>query len=104
MSGLGLGRFETCLWSGVAIDGADWSLVLDVPETQYARTDDGAHLAYQVIGQGPPELVFLPLGATHDELAWEIPIFARVFWRLASFSRLIRFDMRGSGLSDPFNA
>jgi pimeloyl-ACP methyl ester carboxylesterase len=78
--------------------------VLDLPETQYARTDDGAHLAYQVVGQSPPELVFLPVGATHVELAWEIPIFARVFWRLASFSRLIRFDMRGSGLSDPFNA
>jgi class 3 adenylate cyclase len=77
--------------------------VSDVPETRYARTGDGAHIAYQVVGDGPPELVFLPLGATHVELAWEIPTFARVFWRLASFSRLIRFDMRGSGLSDPFN-
>jgi class 3 adenylate cyclase len=61
------------------------------------------HIAYQVVGEGPPDVVFLPLGATHVELAWEIPLFARVFWRLASFSRLIRFDMRGSGLSDPFN-
>jgi class 3 adenylate cyclase len=47
--------------------------------------------------------MFLPLGATHVELAWELPSFAGVFRRLASFSRLIRFDMRGSGLSDPFN-
>jgi class 3 adenylate cyclase len=61
------------------------------------------HIAYQVVGEGPLDLVFLPLGATHVELAWEIPLFARVFWRLASFGRLIRFDMRGSGLSDPFN-
>jgi len=77
--------------------------VTDAPETRYAKTDDGAHIAYQVVGDGPLDLVFLPLGATHVELAWEIPPFARVFWRLASFSRLVRFDMRGSGLSDPFN-
>jgi len=78
--------------------------VPDVPETRYARTGDGGvHIAYQTVGDGPLDLVFLPLGATHVELAWEIPPFARVFWRLASFSRLIRFDMRGSGLSDPFN-
>jgi class 3 adenylate cyclase len=77
--------------------------VPDVPETCYAKTGDGVHIAYQVVGDGPLDLVFLPLGTTHVELAWELPSFARVFQRLASFSRLIRFDMRGSGLSDPFN-
>jgi pimeloyl-ACP methyl ester carboxylesterase len=77
--------------------------VTDPPYTQYVITGDGAHLAYQVVGDGPLDVVFLPVGATHVELAWELPSFARVFWRLASFSRLIRFDMRGSGLSDPFN-
>jgi class 3 adenylate cyclase len=77
--------------------------VADVLETRYARTDSGVHIAYQVVGDGPLDVVFLPLGGTHVELAWEIPAFARVFGRLASFSRLIRFDMRGSGLSDPFN-
>jgi len=75
----------------------------DVPETRYAKTDDGAYIAYQVVGEGPLDLVFLSLGTSHVELAWELPSFARVFHRLASFSRLIRFDMRGSGLSDPFN-
>jgi pimeloyl-ACP methyl ester carboxylesterase len=78
-------------------------VVADVPETRYAKTGDGVHIAYQVAGEGPLDVVFLSLGATHVELAWEMPLFARVFWRLASFSRLIRFDMRGSGLSDPFN-
>ena len=75
----------------------------DVPDTRYAKTDDGAYIAYQVVGDGPLDLVFLSLGTSHVELAWELPSFARVFHRLASFSRLIRFDMRGSGLSDPFN-
>ena len=75
----------------------------DVSETRYAKTDDGAYIAYQVVGDGPLDLVFLSIGTSHVELAWELPSFARVFHRLASFSRLIRFDMRGSGLSDPFN-
>ena len=75
----------------------------DVPETRYAKTDDGAYIAHQVVGDGPLDLVFMWLGTSHVELAWELPSFARVFHRLASFSRLIRFDMRGSGLSDPFN-
>jgi class 3 adenylate cyclase len=73
------------------------------PETHYTRSADGTNLAYQVSGVGPLDLVFLPLSATHVELAWELPSLAGVFRRLASFSRLIRFDMRGSGLSDPFN-
>jgi class 3 adenylate cyclase len=77
--------------------------VTDVPETRYAKTDAGVHIAYQVLGEGPPDVVFMPFGASHVEMAWELPSFARVFRRLASFSRLIRFDMRGSGLSDPFN-
>jgi class 3 adenylate cyclase/alpha-beta hydrolase superfamily lysophospholipase len=81
----------------------DCPAVPELPTTRYAVTGDGAHVAYQVVGDGPLDVVFLPLGATHVELAWEIPSFAHVFWRLASFSRLIRFDMRGAGLSDPFN-
>jgi len=77
--------------------------VTDAAQTHYAKTSDGAHIAYQVVGDGPLNLVFLSMGPSHVELAWELPSFARVFRRLASFSRLIRFDMRGSGLSDPFN-
>jgi pimeloyl-ACP methyl ester carboxylesterase len=77
--------------------------VPDTPTTRYAKTGDGVHIAYQVFGEGAFDLVFMPLGATNVELAWELPSFAHVFRRFASFSRLIRFDMRGSGLSDPFN-
>jgi class 3 adenylate cyclase len=72
----------------------------DTPETQYAKTADGAYVAYQVIGEGP-DLVFMETLGTHVELAWEVPAFARYFLGLAAFSRLIRFDARGSGLSDP---
>jgi class 3 adenylate cyclase len=75
--------------------------VIDAPETQYANTGDGAHLAYQVIGDGPVDLVLMSQGAQNMELGWEVAAFARVFRRLASFSRLIRFDYRGDGLSDP---
>lgn len=73
----------------------------DIPETRYARTDDGAHIAFQVLGAGPPDLVYLGEGASHVDLAWDIAAYERVFRRMASFSRLILFDTRGSGLSDP---
>jgi class 3 adenylate cyclase len=75
--------------------------VWDIPETRYAKTDDGAHVAFQVVGDGPPDLVFLAEGASHLEVVWDIPAYQRVLRRLASFSRLIRFDTRGTGLSDP---
>jgi class 3 adenylate cyclase len=77
--------------------------VADLPETRYAKTSDGVHIAYQVVGDGPLDVVFMPLGGTNVERGWEMPSFARVFRRLASFSRLVHFDVRGSGLSDPFN-
>ena len=76
-------------------------VVSDIPETRYAKTDDGAHIAFQVLGDGPLDLVFIAEGASNVEFAWEIPAYDRVFRRLASFGRLIRFDTRGSGLSDP---
>jgi len=72
-----------------------------MPETRYAKRDDGAHIAYQVLGDGPLDLVFLAEGSSNVEFSWEIPAYERVFRRLASFGRLIRFDTRGSGLSDP---
>ena len=77
--------------------------MIEVPETCYTETEGGAHIAYQVCGAGPPDLIFERGVGSHVELAWELPSYARVFWRFAEFSRLIRFDMRGSGLSDPFN-
>jgi pimeloyl-ACP methyl ester carboxylesterase len=73
---------------------------MSTPRTQYARSGD-ASIAYQVVGKGSIDLI-LALGfATHLELQWEAPPFARFCERLGSFSRLIIFDKRGTGLSDP---
>lgn len=68
-------------------------------ETKYARSGD-VHIAYQVVGDGPMDLVFSPSPVSNLEVAWEWPPFARFLNRLASFSRLILFDKRGTGLSD----
>jgi pimeloyl-ACP methyl ester carboxylesterase/class 3 adenylate cyclase len=70
------------------------------PETRYAKTADGVHIAYQVVGEGPVDLVFVMGWTTNVEAMWEEPNFARLLDRLASFSRLILFDKRGVGLSD----
>jgi class 3 adenylate cyclase len=68
-------------------------------EIRYTRSGDVA-LAYQVTGDGPLDLVFVPGWISNIELAWELPEFARFLGRLASFARLIWFDKRGTGLSD----
>ncbi|MBI4260034.1 MAG: adenylate/guanylate cyclase domain-containing protein [Actinobacteria bacterium] len=70
------------------------------PETRYARSGD-VNVAYQVVGDGPFDLVYVPGWVSHIELAWEEPHMARFLRRLASFSRLILFDKRGTGMSDP---
>jgi pimeloyl-ACP methyl ester carboxylesterase len=69
------------------------------PETRYARSGD-VNIAYQVVGEGPRDLVFVPGWVTNIDVFWEEPVVARFFQRLASFSRLILFDKRGTGLSD----
>jgi class 3 adenylate cyclase len=69
------------------------------PETRYARSGD-LRIAYQVIGSGPLDLVFVPGFVTNLDFNWEIPEWANWFSRLAAFSRLILFDKRGTGLSD----
>ena len=71
----------------------------DQPETKYVRVGE-VHIAYQVLGDGPIDLVWVPGFVSHLEYDWEHPRPARFFRRLASFSRLIRFDKRGTGLSD----
>jgi len=71
-----------------------------VPETRYAKTADGVHIAYQVVGDGPVDMVFVMGWTTNIEAMWDEPSFARFLDRLASFSRLILFDKRGVGLSD----
>ena len=71
-----------------------------IPETRYARTADGVHIAYEVLGDGPVDLVFVMGWTSNVEAMWEEPSFARFLSRLASFARLILFDKRGVGLSD----
>jgi pimeloyl-ACP methyl ester carboxylesterase len=70
------------------------------PETRYAKAADGVHVAYQVVGDGPVDMVFVMGWVTNVEAMWDEPNFARFLDRLASFSRLILFDKRGVGLSD----
>jgi pimeloyl-ACP methyl ester carboxylesterase/class 3 adenylate cyclase len=69
------------------------------PETRYAKSGD-VNIAYQVVGDGPLDLVFVMGWVTHLEYFWKEPSFARFLRRLGSFSRLILFDKRGTGLSD----
>jgi class 3 adenylate cyclase len=69
------------------------------PETRYAKSGD-VNIAYQVVGDGPLDLVLVPGFVSHLDLDWEEPRYAHFLRRLASFSRLIRFDKRGTGLSD----
>jgi class 3 adenylate cyclase len=72
---------------------------MDPPETRYAKSAD-LSIAYQVIGNGPLDLVFVPGFVSNLELVWENPGWAHFFTRLSAFSRLIMFDKRGTGLSD----
>jgi class 3 adenylate cyclase len=69
------------------------------PRTRYARSGD-VHIAYQVVGEGPLDLVFVPGFVSHLELAWEEPSMRRFLDGLVSFARLILFDKRGTGMSD----
>src|SRR6185369_8022445 len=71
-----------------------------LPETRYAKLGD-LHLAYQVLGEGPPDLLLLDQWFGNVEAQWDVPPVARLRERLASFGRLIMFDKRGTGLSDP---
>src|SRR5919202_831375 len=70
------------------------------PKTQYARNGD-VNIAYQVVGDGPMDLAVVPGFVSHLDLIWTLPEATAFLRRLASFSRLILFDKRGTGLSDP---
>jgi serine/threonine protein kinase/alpha-beta hydrolase superfamily lysophospholipase len=72
---------------------------VEAPVTHYALSGD-VNIAYQVVGNGPLDLVFVMGWITHLEYFWQEPSFARFLRRLASFSRLILIDKRGTGLSD----
>ena len=69
------------------------------PETRYARSA-GLNIAYQVVGDGAFDLVLVSGFVSHLDMDWDDPRSAHLLTRLASFSRLIRFDKRGTGLSD----
>ncbi|HLL93232.1 MAG TPA: alpha/beta hydrolase, partial [Solirubrobacteraceae bacterium] len=70
-----------------------------VPITRYARSGD-ASIAYQVVGEGPLDLLFLTGWVTQIEQLWEAPANRRFLERLTSFGRLILYDSRGTGLSE----
>jgi class 3 adenylate cyclase/pimeloyl-ACP methyl ester carboxylesterase len=70
------------------------------PKTTYATAGDGSQIAYQIVGKGPLDLVFLTGSLSHIDVRWEDPASARARDRMASFSRFISFDRRGVGASD----
>src|SRR5437879_1012811 len=69
------------------------------PETRYARSGE-VNIAYQVVGDGPFDLVVVPGWISNVDFAWEDPLYGDWVQRLAAFSRVILFDKRGTGLSD----
>ena len=71
---------------------------MNVPETKFTQSGD-VSIAYQIVGDGPLDLVIVPGFVSHLEQAWEDPSYSRFLLQLASFSRLILFDKRGTGLS-----
>jgi class 3 adenylate cyclase len=71
-----------------------------MPETRYARSGDIA-IAYQVVGDGERNLVMIPGFVSNVEVAWEHPAYERFMRKLGSFAKIVVFDKRGAGLSDP---
>src|SRR4029079_17277021 len=69
------------------------------PKTKYAKAPDGVHLAYQVVGEGPTDIVFVMGWTTNIEAMWREPALDAFLTRLSSMGRLILFDRRGLGLS-----
>jgi class 3 adenylate cyclase len=73
---------------------------MEIPEVRYAKTADGVHLAYQIVGDGPVDLLYVPGFWSNLTWNWQHPSYAHFLRRLSSFCRLIVVDRRGSGLSD----
>jgi class 3 adenylate cyclase len=80
-------------------DGQNLVVATEAPETRYARSGEYS-IAYQVVGEGDLDLVYMPGFASHLEVFWEQPAYSRFLHRLASFSRVILIDRLGTGLSD----
>jgi class 3 adenylate cyclase len=74
--------------------------MIEVPETQYARSGD-VHIAFQVLGSSSADLVWMPSWASHLEMMWDDPTVPAFVVKLARFARVVMFDRRGVGLSDP---
>ena len=73
---------------------------MDTPKTRYARSGD-AHIAYQVFGEGDLAVVVVPGFVSNIEFYWQVPNIRRIMERVASYARVVVFDKRGTGLSDP---
>lgn len=73
---------------------------MDIPKTRYAKSQDGAHIAYQVFGSGEFDLLWIHPWFSHVEVMWEHPPIAQFHRLMASVARVIWFDQRGIGLSD----
>lgn len=70
-----------------------------MPRTQYAKSGE-VNIAYQVVGNGPRDLVYVPGWISNVELMWDDPVLASIWRRLSTFARVILFDKRGTGMSD----
>jgi pimeloyl-ACP methyl ester carboxylesterase len=75
-------------------------VIVDAPQTRYARSGE-VHVAYQVVGDGPVDVIIVPGYVSHLEVFWENPGVRGLVERLARFARVIAFDKRGTGMSDP---
>ena len=73
---------------------------VEIPETRYAKAADGPFIGYQVVGDGPVDLVFVPYDYSNIEAGWDLPQFASFVRGLASVARVLLFDRRGAGTSD----
>src|SRR5262245_56278857 len=81
------------------VSRAQSSMVSRIPETRYARSGD-LSIAYQILGDGPRDILFIPGFVSNVELMWEVRFLAHYLERLARMGRLVFFDKRGTGLSD----
>jgi pimeloyl-ACP methyl ester carboxylesterase len=75
---------------------------MDVPETRYAISHDGVHIAYHVVGDGPIDVLWLHSFNGGLEMQWEHPLIPKLTEKLNTFARVVRHDMRGTGLSDRY--
>jgi hypothetical protein len=100
MDGEARGRADTGALAGRASGHPASLWAADLPETRYVKSEDG-YVAYQVFGRGPYDQLVIGNWASNIEAMWEHPSMARYLDRLGHFGRVICFDKRGAGVSDP---